>query len=166
MIDFFNSTCSEEPRRDALFGLCDDKNDEKAYSSIDETDVWIAIVHNERQIDVQFTPIDHCIDIRKPKSKDRESTCDGMLTFEDSIYLVELKNSRTRGWRSDAIKQLRNTALLMKEELKSQSFNHKKAYASNRRRQNVFQESHISQSKQFQIETGFLLFTEAKIIID
>ena len=111
-IDFFNTSCAEAPQATKEFGLCDDQNSRKAYSNVDDSSKWIAIVKNENKIRVQFTPIDNCMNIKKYGSNDLESTCDGMLTFENSIYLVELKD-RKKGGASAAKDQLKNTIRLL-----------------------------------------------------
>ena len=163
-IDFFNTSCAEAPQATKEFGLCDDQNSRKAYSNVDDSSKWIAIVKNENKIRVQFTPIDNCMNIKKNGLNELESTCDGMLTFENSIYLVELKNSRTRGWRSKSIKQLENTISLIKKNHSIDHLENRKAFASNKKRQ-VFRESNSSQSKEFLTTTGFTLHEQTEIII-
>jgi hypothetical protein len=101
-IDFFNNNCTESARNDKYFGLCDDEDTSEktpAYSDIDNLENWISTVKNDDEIEVIFTPIDNCLIIKKVGTKDDESTCDGMLTFENKIFLVELKN-KTKEWIS------------------------------------------------------------------
>lgn len=165
MIDFFNSYCSEEPRSDIEFGLCDDKDDEKAYSDINNQDNWIATVHNKLQIPIQFTPIDNCLNIRKPNSNDHESTCDGMLTFSNNLYLVELKTQRSE-WITEAIGQLENTTKLLRHfnEEDLSNFKFKKAFASNKRHPR-FTVLNAERKKRFFDVTGFRLDVQATITV-
>jgi hypothetical protein len=93
-INLFITDCEEPIRNDTLFGICDDKDSAPAYTDTENQDIWIAKVINEKNIDVSFIAIDNCILILKEGSKDKESTCDGMLKFENNIYLVELKKER------------------------------------------------------------------------
>jgi hypothetical protein len=129
-LDFFNNTCSENSRNNTEFGLCDDVNDLVAYSNSRKKKNWIAIVKNDKKKEIIFTPIDNCIIKYKENSKDKESTCDGMLTFQDSVYLVELKNVRTAGWIQKAIDQLKNTTRLI-ENNQFIKQRYKKAFACN-----------------------------------
>ena len=89
--ELLGTNCTEKPRKDKLFGICDDQDGEKAYSHNATPENWIAIVVNNNEELVTFTAIDNCIIVFKPGTKDEESTCDGVLTWNDSIYLVELK---------------------------------------------------------------------------
>lgn len=155
-LDFFDTICSETPRKDAEFGLCDDKNDVAAYSNLDNKDNWIAIVKNDNQEEIVFTPIDNCIVIPKEDSKEKESTCDGMLTFRNSIFLVELKNDRTGAFKTKAIEQLKNTIKLINT---SQTINQrfKKAFISNKKTKH-FVTLKTEEKKRFFAETnGFRL---------
>jgi len=96
-ISFFKTDCQEAPRREALIGICDDENGKRAYTDIVDTDKWIARIKNNNNLLVTFTAIDNCLILLKDGTKDLESTCDGMLTFKNGLYLVELKNQRTGG---------------------------------------------------------------------
>ncbi len=42
---------------------------------------WIAIVENSQEIEVTFTAIDKCIEIRKVDGSGMDKRCDGMLTY-------------------------------------------------------------------------------------
>lgn len=165
-IDFFNSSCSEASRNDSEFGLCDDTNSSKAYTDISERSKWIAVVKNDDNVDVQFTAIDNCLPLLKSGTKDDESTCDCMLTFDKSIYFIELKNRRKKGWFPKSIKQLENTISLIKKHHNIDHLTNKKAYACNKRIP-VFRESNNAQKKQFRNNTGgFILYGLTEIEIN
>src|SRR5947209_8313519 len=127
-INFFSAACSEAPRKDTRFGICDDQDSTKAYTDTANSDKWIAVVRNENSEEVIFTAIDNCTSVLKAGTNQRESTCDGMLTFRNRLYLVELKdqNQRTRRWIDEALGQLENTIKLIAENQLS-AFGHKKA---------------------------------------
>ncbi len=113
-VSFLTSTCSEPARDDIAFGLCDDQNGSKAYSDASDDSKWVAHVINKQGQQVVFTPIDACIIVFKSNGKDKESTCDGMLTSQSCLYLVELKDYKGGGgWKSVAISQLENTMKLL-----------------------------------------------------
>lgn len=132
-VNFFETDCKEESRNEKQFGICDDQNGTKAYTDTSDSTKWIAKVTNVKEIDVSFTPIDNCIIVLKEGTKDKESSCDGMLTFTQNLYLVELKKQGTGGWISDAKGQLENTIKLISENHDLSNFRYKKAFACNRK---------------------------------
>lgn len=85
-IDFFDAPCKEPSRSDLLFGICDNKDGSKAYTATEDFDKWIGVVKNRSAKEITFTPIDNCIILFKKNKKDEESSCDGMLTFHNSLF--------------------------------------------------------------------------------
>lgn len=160
-LDFFNTSCSEPPRKEEVFGLCDDQNESPAYSDVDNERLWIAKVENSVG-EVVFTPIDKCIVVEKASSKDQESTCDGMLTFKDSLFLVELK-MRSKNWFTEGLAQIRNTIEVMRAHgVIDQKY--LKAYVCNKKHPH-FTTIDNAFSKKFKEETGFRIDNQAKIKI-
>jgi len=86
------------------------------------------------------------------------------VIFENSIFLIELKNKGTGGWLSKAIDQLRNTIRLLKLHDNLDRFQYKKAYACNRKHPN-FQVMDSEANRKFYRETGFRIDAQAKIDI-
>lgn len=164
MVDFFKTTCKEQELTHQQFGICDDEDGKKAYTNIDNANKWIATVNNKTKKEIEFTAIDNCITILKAGSKDKESSCDGMLIFENSIFLVELKNQGTGGWLPKAISQLKNTIRLLSLNNSLDEFRYKKAYACNRKHPN-FQVIDVEKKRMFYNETGFRIDAQAKIVI-
>jgi hypothetical protein len=156
-LDFFNTPCKEAVRTDVSFGICDNQDGSKAYTETKNKNEWIASVINKNSKEISFTPIDNCIKIYKPDTNDQESTCDGMLTFTDSLFLVELKKQMTGGWLPDAIGQLKNTIRLLIENHESIDFKFKKAFACNRKHPN-FKTIDNELSKRFFKETNGFRF--------
>lgn len=162
-IDFFKNNCSEPSRNNEIFGICDEDNQPVAFSDESNQEKWIAKVKNLDKKDIVFTPIDNCILIFKKDSEDRESTCDGMLTFDNSIYLVELKKVRVN-WFSDAVEQLKNTIKLLNEN-HIIDIKYKKAFVCNKKHPS-FTVIKSELSKKFFKETdGFRIDAQAEIII-
>lgn len=156
--------CREEPRTEKRFGLCDDGENKPAYSDFENELNWLAVVRNEFEKEIIFTAIDKCLEIFKQGTTERESTCDGMLTFENSLYLVELKNDRTKGWQKAAVSQLKNTIKLLPQFCRADEFNRKKAFVCNRRHPN-FHRLDNAEQKSFFEETRFRLDVNAEIIV-
>ena len=165
-INFFDKNCQDTTDQ-SKFGLCDELSPSNAPAYIDinvsnEETKWIAIVENANKIKVTFTAIDNCIKIEESDGK----RCDGMLTYEDCIILVELKErkGKTRNWVKDGDEQLRNTISIFSNNHSMSSYRNKKAYIANNKRPN-FQESQMVRMERFREETGFRLEIQNTIII-
>lgn len=131
-MNFFCRECQEPPIHSLEFGLCDDQNGTKAYTSTDtETcDTWAAIVKNPKAIEVIFTAIDKCI--IQDNQEAGKGRCDGMITSREHIYFVELKNKQ-KEWKEDAINQLESSIILFMANHAIDVFKYKKAFACNKR---------------------------------
>ncbi|MFO5490953.1 MAG: hypothetical protein ACLBM6_00040, partial [Cuspidothrix sp.] len=109
-INFFDANCQSQTNQ-PKFGLCNDPPPSKdpAYIDIDDCSKWIAIVENNQEIEVIFTAIDNCIEILRSNGEG-ENRCDGMLTYNNHIIFVELKEKNFRNnWVAKGEKQLKNT---------------------------------------------------------
>lgn len=150
------------------FGLCDDQPPlPKGPAYIDEIDgaKWIAIVINDPPINIHFTAIDNCVDIIRPDGK-MDKRCDGMLSFNETVIFVELKEINMHGaeWIRTAEKQLRTTISYFEEEEDSITFKVKKAYIANSERP-TFRNSQQTRMERFEDETGYLLRIENRIYL-
>jgi hypothetical protein len=159
------SECRETAIKQKLFGLCDDQNQQPAFTDINmenQGSKWIAYVENENQLPIQFTPIDNCVKFRR-EDKSLESTCDGILEFFDSIIFVELKIQRS-DWISHGIEQLENTiSLFEKYELLTQ-YTRKMAHLCNKKHP-YFPYSQKDTMTKFKTLTGVRLRIESHIKI-
>lgn len=164
-VNFFDTPCKEAPCKDKQFGLCDDQDQAKAYSDVINPAKWITTVSNENEKEVIFTPLDKCVYILKPGTKDEESLCDGMLTFPESLFLVELKEKGPGGWIADAKGQLENTIRLMWENQDLTHFRYKKAYACNKKHPSFTVISNSESRAFFERTKGFRLDVNTSILI-
>lgn len=164
MPDFFNQDCQSQPIMADEFGLCDNENGNVAYTAIDNRQNWIATVKNETvpRGNILFTAVDHCV-IADNEEHGR-GRCDGMLTFDEALYFVELKNQRTGGWISDSISQLRSTIEIFYENHPARTFRYKKAFACNKRHP-YFHDIDNEANLRFLRETGFRLDIQSEIVI-
>jgi hypothetical protein len=135
-INFFLPACIEPTLNDALFGICDDKNGTKAYTNKDDPSKWIAVVKNRNRKELTFTAIDNCI--LKSYEQPGKGRCDGMLTSDDQIFFIELKD-QAKNWKTDSISQLESTIEFFIESHDISIYKHKKAFACNKQHQR-FQE--------------------------
>jgi hypothetical protein len=128
-LNFLKNTCREQERFDLSFGLCDNQDGTKAYSDAANAETWIATVKNDRAMGLTFTPVDNCL--IKDNEYPGRGRCDGILTSNQHLYFVELKNKQ-KSKIADAIGQLDSTIAFFKEAHDIKQFKHKKAYVCNK----------------------------------
>ncbi len=163
-INFFKSTCQSQTNQ-YKFGLCDDPNKDKDPAYIDTVDCskWIAIVENNQEIEVIFTAIDNCIEILRSDGK-MDNRCDGMLTYNNNIIFVELKERKYTNsvWIDEGENQLRKIISVFINNHDLQIFKSKKAYIANSKKPQ-FQYSHKERMQKFRNDTGFTLIIQNTI---
>lgn len=160
-INFFTATCQSHTAA-ARFGLSDDENNTPAYIDTADEEKWGAIVENQEIVKVTFTAIDNCIAILRTDGS-MERRCDGMLTYTDNIVFVELKNQR-KNWIPDAVEQLGSTIKCFTKHHDLKSFQHKRAFACNKKHPN-FHISHKEKMKKFYNTYKIRLNIQAEIKI-
>ena len=169
-IDFLNSQY-ERVTSKKIFGLCDDKEDNKpAYLDEENGAKWIAVVENEELKEIHFIAIDNCIDIwRDEVKKEMDNRCDGMLWYEErTVIFVELKNRESKkdknAWVEEGEKQLKRTIEYFEKTEQSNKFTEKRAYIANKAYPK-FKESQLQRMNNFKKETGYTLRIENRIKI-
>jgi hypothetical protein len=168
MIDFFNpsyQTRSEKKR----FGICDTPPPPSKPAYMDEGQKgqdWIAIVENQYQTVITFTPIDNRIEIRKSDGT-MDSRCDGLLFYDSVIIFVELKQSNVKGnaWIKKGEEQLRATIGYFEQTPEAENYKYKRAYIANSEKPR-FRKSQTSRMDKFLVDTGYILRIENRIIIN
>ncbi len=132
-LDFFNGNCQEMPQDKKKFGIRDDIQSTKAYLDENNPDLWGATVVNEKEYEIIFTAIDKCI-IHDNEYKGR-GRCEGMLTTDKHLFLVELKDRKHLN-RDVMIKQLSDSIDFLNEFNKEQveNFTHKKIFGCNKQK--------------------------------
>ena len=164
-INFFDANCQSQTNQ-YKFGLCDDPNEDPAYidTDIDDCSKWIATVENNQEIEVIFTAIDNCIEILRSNGE-KENRCDGMLTYNNHLIFVELKEKNyINNWVVKGEKQLKNTINVFIANHDLEIYKSKKAYIANNKKPN-FQSSQITIMDKFKDETGFRLIIQNTIEI-
>lgn len=131
-MDFFKPECQSGPFSQDRFGLCDDQNSTPAYVDTSFPEKWVATVENPARKPVTFTAIDKCV--LQDGDEPGRGRCDGMLTTQDLLYLVELKEQEPP-WRQHALDQLESSIQFLVANHDVSCFRHKKAFACNKRRQ-------------------------------
>jgi len=163
-VNFLDMECQTGPYSQMEFGLCDDEKSPVAYIDIENRQAWIATILNPLQRAVTFTAIDKCV-IKDGEERGRER-CDCMITTDDALYLVELKERDGGGWQSQGIKQLESTIQFLIDshgERFLTNFRPKIAYVSNKKSPNVKPE--FNAKHRFDAKYNFRLKIEATIHI-
>ena len=163
-INFFDrSYIREETRTDKEFGICDPGNNLPAFTTLN-TQLYQAIVHNNKAHTLQFVAIDHNLNIRRPNG-DLESTCDGML-FDGLEYLsfIELKD-KDSNWAKEAVEQLETTINIFRDIHNCDDFKRRYAFAVNKRHPN-FHHSFKETMQRFKSTTNFFLRFGLNITVD
>lgn len=144
------------------FGLCDDAAQPGSPAYIDEYDgsAWVAVVQNEFLKTVTFTAIDNCIDLLR-EDRLMARRCDGVLTFEDTIVFVELKDQSGRKWIKEGEEQLVST---ISRVVIPAAYIYREAYIANCK-QPQFRSSQAQRMQRFRDETGFTLKIHNRIAI-
>lgn len=163
-IIFFDTNCQSQTNQ-PKFGLCDDPppSENPAYININDSRKWIAIVENNQEINVIFTAIDKCIQILRSDGK-MDNRCDGMLTYNNNIIFVELKERKYTNsvWIDEGENQLRKIISVFINNHDLQIFKSKKAYIANSKKPQ-FQYSHKERMQKFRNDTGFTLIIQNTI---
>ena len=164
-MNFFDGVCQTGPHQQTKFGLCDDPHHAPAWVNtyLTQEDSWIATVTNSQACDIMFTAIDKCV-IRDGDEPGR-GRCDGMLTTDDQLFLVELKNARSK-WRTHAKNQIVSTIDFLKQHHQDQlhQYTRKKAYICNKAHPS-FEVIGFEERQSFAAEHGFRLHVGAEINI-
>lgn len=167
MIDFFPTEhiASSSKRK---FGICDRPAPaaEKAYIAEKQGQDLIAAVDNYYQIKVNFVPVDHCIELRRPSGV-MDNRCDGCLFYEDTIIFVELKQRKGKGsqWVKEAEQQLRSTITHFERQDEARNFHTKKACIANSEKP-FFRIGQAERMERFYIDTNYILKIESRIKIE
>lgn len=151
------------------FGICDDPPipgmpAKPAYLDYADSDKWIAWVDNSAAREVTFTAIDHCIEILRPNGEE-ESSCDGMLTYAQTLVFVELKDRDSGRWVGKARDPLQITIDKYRSEASILPSVRKEAYIVNKQRPTFYAGS-AAINEQFETDTGgFILHVKDTIMI-
>ena len=152
-INFFKTNCVFKTTKVAEFGIHDElHNDTPAYLVFDDEKSSMLRVLNSTEKSIDFYPVDNCVKIYKENSKDKESTCDGMLIYDNNITFVELVESHHKSVE-DCIDQIKSTISLFQKHHPHSVFTKKNAVVSNLARPNST--IYYERCEEFRENTGF-----------
>ena len=160
-LNFFRADCQYPSIAANTFGLCDNQNGTKAYPDTANSDTWIAEVKNDGGLEIVFTAVDKCV-LHDHEYKGR-GRCDGMLTTDNHLYLVELKNQQ-KDWQQDPIRQLDSTIQFLTNNHDISQYKKRKVFACNKKHK-AFAEIDNEFNKAFHRRTTFRIDIQAEIVI-
>ncbi len=162
-IDFFISACQTTNISVSVFGLSDPQDGGAAYVDFSNRDLWVAEVENRSNKPLNFTAVDNCIPIYRQDGQ-MDNRCDGILTGDNYLIFVELKDQRGE-WIQHAVEnQLKTTINYFKENYDITRYRKRYVYAGNKRHPQ-FHYSHMSMMEEFRQTTGVRLCIVNKIVI-
>lgn len=147
-IDFFQATC-QSTTNETVFGIYDVPPATLLFTNSEDWHVW---VDNPNGKVVSHTAIDDCLGI--PRSEGER--CESMITYDDVLTFIELKDRDGGRWAGKARDQLINTIALFKRDASISSFTRHYGHIANKQRPN-FKAGGKNFSQQFEDETGFIL---------
>ena len=156
-IDFYQAAC-QSVTNETVFGIHDVPPATLSFANPDDWSVW---VDNPNSKEVSHTAIDDCLGI--PRSEGER--CESMITYDDVITFIELKDRDGGRWAGKARDQLINTIVIFKREADIARYNKFYGHISNKQRPNFKAGGKIF-SQQFEDETGFVLRVSGMIKIE
>lgn len=160
-LDFFRENCQHPSINESSFGLCDNQDGTRAYPDTANSETWIAEVKNENNLKIVFTAIDKCV--HQDNEHVGRGRCDGMLTTDNHLYLVELKDKEPP-WQSFAIEQLESTIQFIVDNHDISQYRIRKAFACNKKR-DKFVVIDNEYNRAFYRRTTFRIDIQAKIVV-
>ncbi len=147
-INFFEADCTDSTN-ETVFGIYDVPPATLSFADSENWHVW---VDNENGIDVTFIAIDQCLEIPKADGE----RCEGMLTYNDMLIFIELKDRDGGRWAGKSRDQLINTIRLFKRDADITPYTRLYGHIANKQRPNFKAGGKIFY-QEFEDETGFIL---------
>ncbi len=147
-INFFEATC-RSVTSEKVFGIIDIPPSTLVFNKAEDWNVWVDNV-NEKEI--THTAIDCCLIIPDTEGE----RCESMITYDDVITFIELKDRDGGRWAGKARDQLKNTIVLFKRDASLDNYTRLYGHIANKQRPN-FKAGGKNFSQQFEDETGFIL---------
>jgi hypothetical protein len=147
-INFFEAAC-RSMTSEKVFGIIDIPPSTFVFSNAEDWNVW---VDNANGKEITHTAIDNCLRIPDHEGE----RCESMITYDDVITFVELKDRDGGRWAGKARDQLINTIALFKRDANITNYARRYGHIANKQRPH-FKAGGKNFSQQFEDETGFIL---------
>ncbi|MBK8701662.1 MAG: hypothetical protein IPN29_19745 [Saprospiraceae bacterium] len=156
-IDFFQPQCKHQTN-ETIFGIYDAPPSTLSFSNPNEWNLWI---DNAGAKVVTHIAIDGCLNI--PQSEGER--CESLLTYDDVIVFLELKDSDGGRWAGKARNQLINTIALFKRDADVTIYKRQYGHIANKQRPH-FKAGGKNFSQVFEDKTGFIQRVSEVLKID
>lgn len=147
-IDFFKSECRQKTKA-PIFGIYDAPPATLLFYNEED---WVVWVDNDQEKEIIHTAIDGCVDIPDNEGE----RCESMLTYDDVIIFLELKDRDGGRWAGKARDQLLNTIALFRRDANIDIYSRRYAHIANKQRPH-FRSAGKKFSQEFEDRTGFIL---------
>jgi len=147
-INFFERAC-RSATSEKVFGIIDIPPATLVFNNAEDWNVWI---DNKNEKEITHIAIDDCLGIPRAEGE----RCESMITYDDVIIFVELKDRDGGRWVGKARDQLINTISLFKRDANINNYRRLYGHIANKQRPN-FRSGNKNLSQQFEDETGFIL---------
>ena len=147
-IDFFQDDCQSKTT-EKIFGIYDAPPATLSFEGSDNWNVW---VDNSILKEITHTAIDDCLSIPDTAGE----RCESMITYDDVLIFIELKDRGGGRWAGKARDQLMNTITLFKRDADISAYKRLYGHIANKKRPN-FKAGGKAFSQKFEDETGFIL---------
>jgi hypothetical protein len=156
-IDFFKATC-QSITKEMVFGIYDNP---PATLVFENSENWHAWIENDHSKEITHIAIDGCLGIPDVEGE----RCESMLTYEDVLIFIELKDRDGNKQAGKARSQLMNTINLFKRDANIQCYGKHYGYIANKQRPN-FKAGGMKFNQEFEDATGFILRVSDVITIE
>ena len=147
-INFFQAQCQSKTTA-TVFGIYDVPPATLSFENPDDWHIW---VDNTNAIEVTHTAIDFCLGIPDTEGE----RCESMITYDDVLTFIELKDRDGGRWAGKARDQLINTIRLFKRDAGIADYRRLYGHIANKQRPN-FKAGNKTFFQEFEDETGFIL---------
>ena len=147
-IDFFKAAC-RNVTSEKVFGIIDKPPSTLVFNNAEDWNVW---VDNINAKEITHIAIDGCLGIPDTEGE----RCESMITYDNVITFIELKDRDGGRWAGKARDQLKNTIALFKRDANIGTYTRLYGHIANKQRPN-FKAGSKNFSEQFEDETGFIL---------
>lgn len=147
-INFFEAAC-RSVTSEKIFGIIDEPPATLAFNSAEIWNVW---VDNPKMTEITHVAIDGCLGIKDTEGE----RCESLITYNDVITFIELKDRDGGRWAGKARDQLKNTIALFKRDANIDTYTRRYGHIANKQRPN-FKAGGKTFLQAFEDETGFIL---------
>lgn len=156
-INFFEEVCTDNTN-ETVFGIYDRP---PAMLSFHDPDNWNVWVDNYDKTEITFVAIDHCLHIPEYEGE----RCEAMITYNDVLMFIELKDRDGGRWAGKSRDQLINTIKIFKREADITLYNRLYGHIANKQRPD-FKAGNKTFYQEFEDKTGFILRVSNMIKIE